>query len=990
MVSKILQDTFANDYKDDFADSDNYHRILFNPARAVQARELTQSQTIIQRELERFGRNIFKEGAAVNPAANVTVNTRYSFVKLQGVTTLDSSYVGLTVTGATSGVQAKIIEVVDAEGSDPATLFVGYLTGNAAATAGSDTTIKFTPGETLTSSGSPLQVQTTNTTLNPATGFGTRVSVGQGEFFVLGHFVFTEKKDLLVSKYTTNPSLTVGWKVIENVVTAADNTALYDNQGDLPNTTAPGADRYQIKLELIDKDDIAADETFVYACRIEEGVVTDVNNGRTEYNRILDLLAERTYEESGNYTVKPFFAEWKVGDSDGELKLSITDGISYVKGYRYSSGRQTIDVIKPRTTTTFNNDTISVDYGNYVLIDSLNFIPTVDEFEQVDLRDNAVYGSGTTIGTARVKALEPDGANYRMYLFDIRMNPEKNFRDTKLIARDATLNAQVLLEGGVAVLKDPQNNDLFFPLSKPRLQSASDLVIRVQRTFTATTDGSGTAQFILSAAGEAFGNDWIVVNDSDGTVITPTITRTTDTQLDISSAPINTPITLHGFVQKGGTSALRKTKTLTTRTATIALPLDSDGNGTKWVDLERADIYELDSVRLGSAAGADISSRFTLDNGQRDNFYDNGRLILNTGSPEPTSSVYVKFKHFAHGTTGNFFSAASYTDAGIAYKDIPVYRQKNGVKVNLTSVLDFRSTINNAGTGFTGTGASISELPEDGELITADTTFYNGRADLLVATPTGIEYIYGTESISPQLPDVPAESMLLYSFTLNPYTLNPKDTSSRFTENRRFTMRDISKINDRISNVEEMVTLSMLDLQAATMDVLDSAGLNRAKSGFFTDDFRDLRGADLTTEEYRAAIHPSSGILTCSFRQKNVGLILDTSQSSNITVKRNLAMLSYTEEVYIDQPECSRTQNVNPYTRVNYDGTLILSPSTDEWKDEVTIQEIIETNVIDITPEPVETNPTNTDQDEQDLHHGDEAPAGGNWTQHTPGVWERQ
>ena len=54
-------------YYDDFAESDNFHRILFKPGAAVQARELTQLQTILQNQIARFGQNIFKEGSVVIP-----------------------------------------------------------------------------------------------------------------------------------------------------------------------------------------------------------------------------------------------------------------------------------------------------------------------------------------------------------------------------------------------------------------------------------------------------------------------------------------------------------------------------------------------------------------------------------------------------------------------------------------------------------------------------------------------------------------------------------------------------------------------------------------------------------------------------------------------------------------------------------------------------------------------------------------------------------
>ena len=64
MATNLSNVTFSNVYKDDFADSDNFHRILFNSGKALQARELTQMQTIIQKEIERFGSNIFRDGGA--------------------------------------------------------------------------------------------------------------------------------------------------------------------------------------------------------------------------------------------------------------------------------------------------------------------------------------------------------------------------------------------------------------------------------------------------------------------------------------------------------------------------------------------------------------------------------------------------------------------------------------------------------------------------------------------------------------------------------------------------------------------------------------------------------------------------------------------------------------------------------------------------------------------------------------------------------------
>src|SRR5210317_991928 len=100
MATSYNSSIFENTYKDDYRDSDNYYRILFNAGRALQARELTQMQTIIQEEMARFGRNIFLEGAAVKPGG-ITTATR-DFIKLDTATnplpTNPQDLVGLELT----------------------------------------------------------------------------------------------------------------------------------------------------------------------------------------------------------------------------------------------------------------------------------------------------------------------------------------------------------------------------------------------------------------------------------------------------------------------------------------------------------------------------------------------------------------------------------------------------------------------------------------------------------------------------------------------------------------------------------------------------------------------------------------------------------------------------------------------------------------------------------------------------------------------------
>ena len=68
-------------YFDDFDETKNFHRIMFRPAVPVQARELTQLQTILQNQIERFGDNIFAEGTIIK-GCNFIFDSAYYYVKL--------------------------------------------------------------------------------------------------------------------------------------------------------------------------------------------------------------------------------------------------------------------------------------------------------------------------------------------------------------------------------------------------------------------------------------------------------------------------------------------------------------------------------------------------------------------------------------------------------------------------------------------------------------------------------------------------------------------------------------------------------------------------------------------------------------------------------------------------------------------------------------------------------------------------------------------
>ena len=122
-------------YYDDYSQSKNFHKVLFRASRPLQARELTQSQSILQNQIERFGNHIFEEGSIVT-GAQTDVDMELYFVKVkssnpnsQGSDSVEeyrTSFHGKILQGKTTGVVGKVVTSSAESSDDPITLFVRY------------------------------------------------------------------------------------------------------------------------------------------------------------------------------------------------------------------------------------------------------------------------------------------------------------------------------------------------------------------------------------------------------------------------------------------------------------------------------------------------------------------------------------------------------------------------------------------------------------------------------------------------------------------------------------------------------------------------------------------------------------------------------------------------------------------------------------------------------------------------------------------------
>ena len=316
---------------------------MYRPAFAVQARELTTQQSIMQNQIERFGDHVFQHGAMVIPG-QVTPDTQYHAVKLTSFNGTLTNYNGNTLTGGTSGVVADVVNVSATDGTDPDTLFVKYQN------SGTDNVSNtFTDGETLTSGHADAMTAVCSTTAT-----GSAVKVEAGTYYINGFFVNVDAQTLILDKYTNTPSYRIGLTISETFVTSTDDSSLLDNATGSSNANATGAHRFKIDLTLAKLTlTSTADSSFVELLRIDSGNI--VNRVEvTDYGILEDTLARRTFDESGDYSLDNFQLDVRehliagtnrgiyaadATSNDGntatetKLALGLSQGKAYVKGY---------------------------------------------------------------------------------------------------------------------------------------------------------------------------------------------------------------------------------------------------------------------------------------------------------------------------------------------------------------------------------------------------------------------------------------------------------------------------------------------------------------------------------------------------------------------------------------------------------------------------------------------------------------------------------
>ena len=463
-------------YFDDFDKDDNFYRVLFKPGFPVQARELTTLQSMLQNQIESFGSHIFKEGSMVIPG-NINYDGEYTCIKVNsdhlGIDIINyaDKLVGKRLRGQASGVVASVDKyenISPTEGITDFTLFVRY---HQAGT--SEEVATFSDGEVLITEESFTYG---NTNINAgdtvasvvsenSSAIGSNVSIGNGVYFIRGTFVDVSEDKVILDPYSNTPSYRVGLSISEEIITAKDDSGLYDNAKGFSNYAAPGADRLKISTTLTKKllTDFD-DKNFVELLRIENGEIKKLQN-TSVYSIIKDYFAKRTYEESGDYSLGNFgvqiaeslndrlsndgvYFDGQVTDqlntpSEDLLAVKVSPGKAYVRGFDIETVSTTVlDVEKPRDTRTVTDALVPFEFGTLFKVNfaaGLPFIGINNNSNTVELHNRrkttqfatAIPTNSTKIGEARIYAYNLSDAPYSnnasefdLYLFDVQTYTE--------------------------------------------------------------------------------------------------------------------------------------------------------------------------------------------------------------------------------------------------------------------------------------------------------------------------------------------------------------------------------------------------------------------------------------------------------------------------------------------------------------------------------------------------------------------------------------
>lgn len=593
-------------YFDDFDSTKNYHRILFKPGYAVQARELTQGQTILQDQISKFGVGIYSDGSVIT-GGNITVDKNIVTAKLtsDSVDVIDN-LVGMFAVGTNSNFVAEVVSVDDQNfyintkpinnvmkfssgetislfankldalsyANDPVLLPIYTVTAITESTStrqASGTylnnalvmqtaylsvgdTINYTYSNTAFYATVVSIIDQSNLTINQnlpidfnnvpvtvttvASAQSMEVNVDNGVWFTNGYFVSSTPTSIIPQSLSIYPSCVVGFEVIETTIDSYDDATLLDPAIGASNYQAPGADRYQISLELVSKPYVDSQtisnlttNKFIELIRIDSGVITNIKNVPS-FSTIGDAIARNVYDQSGNFIINPFklnIPSSVLGQQTANVVAEISAGKAYINGYAVETLTPTkyqLEVARDVETKVYQD--ITTYYGNYIRAKQIKgSIPNFETIPSVELH-NVAFGVASTnslIGTAQLVNFSYDsnsGANtvHKVFLTNVAMSNNATVNIASIIIPGAGNNYTNIIFSANTIestINDSNYDSLLFPLPQNNIANVTNIDYVTTRQYTTGTFTNGVYTINTNGTNEIF-----VGSSGPGGVVSPT------------------------------------------------------------------------------------------------------------------------------------------------------------------------------------------------------------------------------------------------------------------------------------------------------------------------------------------------------------------------------------------------------------------------------------------------------------------------------------
>lgn len=539
-------------------------------------------------------------------------------------------------------------------------------------------------------------------------------------------------------------------------------------------------------------------------------------------------------------------------------------------------------------------------------------------------------GSGT--GTAR-------SYDYKVFLFDVKMNAGYNFSSVKSIYTDTGLfKCDFVQDSGKTIMQMPDSSSLIFKLPDYAISDIYEASYTVVAQLTQTANETGDL-LLTAPSGYSFESaldedNYILIENSSGTVIrkTPTVGGGggTLTYSGLSSGSH----TVFASMRRSS-SAPQSTIMMVDSGDPIVKTLEVDAQA-KTIQLNHPYVTRIVSVMMSTDAWGTASPTYSVNITNRYSFNQNqdttklslSYITLNQGAQLPTGPIQIKYEYLSitQSTAGDFIGVGSYTheNSRVRYDQITAVNS-----LALRDCIDFRPYA-------VGDSYATKFFPKFGSMASISYRNHLGRTDNISLSTTG-QYLVssGISAETPIEPSVPALSMKLARIDVEPYTFNYNNRLGVIitpVENKRYTMRDIGKLERRVQDLEYYTALTLAELDTKNMRIVDSTGFERYQNGFLVDSFDGQGVGNVLSDDWNASIDLQKKELRPFYSQKQLSLLENSAATvKNYKVSGDIVTLPFTEVDAISQPKASKDESVNPFNVSTWEGDVKINPWSDTW-----------------------------------------------------------